>query len=76
MLVVPRKHITSLAEMTPEDETLVGHLYRVAKEIARERGINARGYRTLFNTNRDAGQTVFHLHLRLLGRRGLGWPPG
>jgi histidine triad (HIT) family protein len=76
VLVVPRKHITSLAEMTPEDEALVGHLHRVAKEIAKERGIDARGYRTLFNTNRDAGQTVFHLHLHLLGGRGLGWPPG
>ncbi len=76
VLVVPRRHISSLAEMTPEDKELVGHLHWVAKEIAKQRGIEARGYRTLFNTNRGAGQSVFHLHLHLLGGRGMGWPPG
>jgi len=76
VLVVPRKHISSLAEMKPEDKELVGHLLWVARDIAKQRGIEAKGYRALFNTNRGAGQSVFHLHLHLLGGRGLGWPPG
>lgn len=69
VLVVPKRHIASLAEMTKEDKAVVGHLYWVAREIARERGIEAGGYRTVINTNRGAGQTVFHLHLHLLGGR-------
>jgi histidine triad (HIT) family protein len=67
VLVVPKRHIASLAEMTVADEGLVGHLHWVAKEVARNRGIEAGGYRTVINTNRGAGQTVFHLHLHLLG---------
>jgi histidine triad (HIT) family protein len=76
VLVVPKRHIASLNDLTPEDDQLVGELARRAAAIARERGISAGGYRTVFNTNRDAGQTVFHIHLHLLGGRGMQWPPG
>jgi histidine triad (HIT) family protein len=74
VLVVPREHVSSLNEMT--DPALVGRLLLVAAEIARTEGIAESGYRTVINTNRDAGQTVFHVHLHLLGGRALHWPPG
>ena len=57
-------------------DALLGAMVRCAAAIARERGIDASGYRTVFNTNRDAGQTVFHIHLHLLGGRRMAWPPG
>lgn len=76
VLLVPKRHIASLNDLTPEDDALVGELTRRAAAIARDRGISAGGYRTVFNTNRDAGQTVFHIHLHLLGGRGMHWPPG
>lgn len=76
VLVVPRKHIPSLNELQPEDAALVGYLHLVAAQLAASEGIDQRGYRTLFNTNADAGQTVFHIHLHLVGGRPLGWPPG
>jgi histidine triad (HIT) family protein len=72
LLVVPRKHIASLAGAAPEDEALLGHLLHVAAELARKEGIAERGYRTLINTNREAGQVVFHLHVHVLGGRRLG----
>lgn len=74
--IIPRKHIATLNDLVPEDEPLAGHMINVAKEIARERGIEESGYRTVFNCNRGAGQSVFHIHLHLLGGRSLGWPPG
>ena len=76
ILVVPKRHIASLNDLMPGDDQLVGELNRRAAAIAQERGIDARGYRTVFNTNRDAGQTVFHIHLHLLGGRSMQWPPG
>ncbi len=76
ILVVPRKHIATTLDLAPEDEALVGHLHRVAAELARRRGIADAGFRTVMNCNAAAGQTVFHIHLHLLGGRGLGWPPG
>jgi histidine triad (HIT) family protein len=76
VLVVPRKHIAGLNDLAEEDLPLVGHIHRVAAEVARRRGIAESGYRTLFNTGRGAGQSVFHLHLHLLGGRGMRWPPG
>ncbi len=76
VLVVPKQHIPSLNELSPEHDAIVGELVRRAAKIAQERGISAGGFRTVFNTNRDAGQTVFHIHLHLLGGRHLGWPPG
>jgi len=74
VLVVPREHVASLNEAA--DPALVGRVALFAAEVARKEGIAERGYRTVFNTNADAGQTVFHLHLHLLGGRHLGWPPG
>lgn len=74
VLVVPREHVASLNEA--KDPALVGRIALFAAEIARAEGIAEGGYRTVFNTNADAGQTVFHLHLHLLGGRHLGWPPG
>ena len=76
ILVVPRRHIASLNELSVEDDQLVGELVRRASIIAKERGVSAGGFRTVFNTNRDAGQTVFHIHLHLLGGRSMQWPPG
>jgi histidine triad (HIT) family protein len=76
VLVVPRKHIASLNDLTADDDEIVGELVRRAAAIAKSRGISAAGYRTVFNTNRDAGQTVFHIHLHLIGGRPMNWPPG
>jgi len=74
VLVVPREHVSSLNEA--RDAAMVGRLALVAAEIAQKEGIAEAGYRTVINTNRDAGQTVFHIHLHLLGGRSLSWPPG
>ena len=76
VLIVPRRHIDSLNALGPEDDDLVGEMVRRAAAIAREHGVAATGYRTVFNCNADAGQTVFHIHRHVLGGRGLSWPPG
>jgi histidine triad (HIT) family protein len=76
VLVVPRTHIPTLGDVQPEHEALVGHLHRVAAKLAQDAGHAGIGYRTLFNTNRGAGQTVFHIHLHVLAGRDLHWPPG
>jgi histidine triad (HIT) family protein len=76
VLVVPKRHIESLNDLEAGDDQIVGELVRRAAAIANQRGIAASGFRTVFNTNRDAGQTVFHIHLHLLGGRSLLWPPG
>lgn len=76
VLLVPKRHIASLNDLQPGDDQVVGELVRRAAAIAKERGISAGGFRTVFNTNSDAGQTVFHIHLHLLGGRGMAWPPG
>jgi histidine triad (HIT) family protein len=76
VLIVPRAHIATLNDLSPEDDQLIGELIRRAAAIAKTRGIAAGGFRTVFNTNRDAGQTVFHIHLHLLGGRPMHWPPG
>lgn len=76
VLIVPRRHIASLNDLVPGDDALVGSMFRMAAALAKEQGYHERGYRTVFNTNRDAGQTVFHIHLHLLAGRGLAWPPG
>ena len=76
VLVVPKRHIATLNDLAPGDDQIVGEVVRRAAGIAAERGIAAGGFRTVFNTNRDAGQTVFHIHLHLIGGRSLAWPPG
>ncbi len=76
VLVVPRRHIATLNDLTPADDGLVGSMLRVAADLAKQYGYDARGYRTVFNCNREAGQTVFHIHLHVLAGRGLAWPPG
>jgi histidine triad (HIT) family protein len=76
VLLVPKRHIESLSALEPGDDAIVGEVVRRAAAIAKDRGISAGGYRTVFNTNRDAGQTVFHIHLHLLGGRAMTWPPG
>ncbi|MEM8484361.1 MAG: histidine triad nucleotide-binding protein [Bacteroidota bacterium] len=75
ILIVPRKPIPTLDALEPADEQLVGHLFLVAKKIAKQEGLT-NGYRTVFNCGEEAGQTVFHIHLHLLGGRPLAWPPG
>jgi len=76
VLIVPKRHIATLNDIGTEDDQIVGELIRRAAAIAKERGLSESGYRTIFNTNRGAGQTVFHIHLHLLGGRAMTWPPG
>ena len=76
LLVVPRRHLPSLKEATAEDEPLLGHLFTVAANLARERGLETKGYRTVINNGSGAGQSVFHLHVHVLGGRVFRWPPG
>ena len=76
VLVVPKRHIATLNDLAAGDDQIVGELVRRAAAIAKAKGISAGGFRTVFNTNREAGQTVFHIHLHLLGGRSMHWPPG
>lgn len=76
ILVIPRKHISTTLDVGEEDKELVGHLFTVAAKIAREKGIADSGFRLVMNTNADAGQAVFHVHLHILGGRKMTWPPG
>jgi histidine triad (HIT) family protein len=74
LLVIPRKPLPSLAEAGPEDQELLGHLLLVAAQVARREGLE--GWRTVINSGAEAGQTVFHLHVHVIGGRPLAWPPG
>jgi histidine triad (HIT) family protein len=76
VLIVPKRHIASLDALTPDDDNLVGEMVRRGAAIAAEHGYAESGYRTVFNCNADAGQTVFHIHLHVLAGRRLAWPPG
>ncbi len=76
VLVVPKRHIPTVNDLGPADQELVGEMYLAAQAVAAKEGIAAGGYRTVMNCGEDAGQTVFHLHLHVLGGRALGWPPG
>jgi|LSQX01.3.fsa_nt_gb histidine triad (HIT) family protein len=76
LLVIPRRHIGSLNDLVEADRNLIGHMMTVVGLMARRQGIDRTGYRTVINTNAEAGQTVFHLHIHVLGGRILKWPPG
>jgi histidine triad (HIT) family protein len=76
VLIVPRRHLATLNDLGPGDDTLMGSMVRRASAIANERGYGERGYRTVLNCNQDGGQSVFHIHLHMLAGRGLAWPPG
>ena len=75
-LVIPKKEIRTINDINEEDRSLIGELFIVAKEIAKKEGISEEGYRTIFNCNEHGGQTVYHIHLHVLGGRQLEWPPG
>ena len=76
VLIIPRKHIPTINDLQSGDADEIGHLFLAAKAIAVQEGIDDAGYRVAMNCNEAAGQTVFHLHLHLLGGRQLAWPPG
>ena len=76
ILVIPKRVIVRLGNTTPEDAALLGHLLVVAGQVARERGIAESGFRAVINSGADAGETVPHLHVHVVGGRALGWPPG
>ena len=74
--IIPKKEIPTINDIQDSDKELVGHLFIVAKKIAKKLNIDKDGYRIIFNCNDDAGQTVFHIHMHLIGGRKLLWPPG
>lgn len=76
VLIVPKRRIRTINDIGPGDEELVGKLFSAARHIARDAGIDEAGYRVVMNCNEAAGQTVFHIHLHLLGGRAFNWPPG
>lgn len=76
VLVIPRKHISTSLDLRDEDNAIVGRLFQAANTVAEQKGIAERGFRIVMNCNREAGQTVFHIHLHVLGGRVMQWPPG
>ena len=76
ILVIPKKHISTINDIDESDTEIMGKLYLAAKEIAASEGLSEPGYRTVINCNADGGQAVYHIHLHLLGGRVMGWPPG
>lgn len=76
ILVIPRKHISTTLDIGEGDNPLIGRLFRIAAGIAGEKGIAERGFRLVMNTNAESGQSVYHIHLHLLGGRQMHWPPG
>ena len=75
-LIIPKKHISTLNDLVPEDADIAGKLLLAAGKVAEMEGISEQGYRTVVNCNEHGGQVVFHIHLHLLGGRRMGWPPG
>lgn len=76
VLIIPRKHVATLNDLKPEDDALIGGMFGIARKIASDLGIAVPGYRVVFNCNEQAGQSVWHVHMHLLGGRALKWPPG
>jgi histidine triad (HIT) family protein len=75
-LIIPQKHISTLNDIKPEDNELIGHMFQTAKLLAKENNLSDEGYRLVVNCNAGAGQTVFHIHIHLMGGRRMTWPPG
>ncbi|MCE5195360.1 MAG: histidine triad nucleotide-binding protein [Nitrospiraceae bacterium] len=75
-LVIPKKHISTPLDIKESDNGLIGHMFQIANKIARDKDIADSGFRLVMNCNKDSGQTVFHIHLHLLGGRHMTWPPG
>lgn len=76
VLVIPRKHISTIIDIKDEDMSLLGHLFNVVNVIAAQKEVDKSGFRIVLNCNEEAGQTVFHIHLHVLGGRQMQWPPG
>lgn len=76
VLLIPKKHLSTLLDSTVEDTNLLGHLHLVASRVANQLGLAEKGFRLICNCKEDGGQTVFHLHFHLLGGKPFGWPPG
>ncbi len=76
ILVLPKKHISTVLEAKSEDNELIGYLFQIANKIAKDKGVAERGFRLVMNCNREAGQTIYHIHLHLLAGRIMHWPPG
>jgi len=76
ILIIPKKHISTLLDLEKEDEALIGHIYSVAVQLARDNGIAEDGFRIVSNCNEKGGQSVYHIHFHLLGGRNMQWPPG
>lgn len=76
ILIIPKVHISTLNDLEKTHELLAGKMIKCASDLAKEEGIDSKGYRTVFNCNSDGGQAVYHIHLHLLGGRQLNWPPG
>lgn len=76
ILILPKKHISTILEAGMEDNELIGNMFQSANKIAKNNGVAEKGFRLVMNCNRDAGQTVFHIHLHLLAGRSMHWPPG
>ena len=76
ILIIPKEHIPTLNDLEPKHQNVMGEIFLIVKKLAQELGLAEKGYRTVFNCNRDAGQDVYHIHLHLLGGRQFYWPPG
>jgi len=76
VLIVPKKHMSTTLDITPEDNELIGHFFQIANKIAKDRDVAKRGFRLVMNCNHEAGQSVYHIHLHLLAGRIMHWPPG
>lgn len=75
-LIIPRKHIATLNDINKDDVNVMGHLYWVAKQLAKQQAVDAEGYRVVMNCNQNGGQEIYHVHLHLLAKRQMTWPPG
>lgn len=76
LLIIPKQHVTTINDLQPGDAALAGHMLLTAQKLAATEGIAESGYRLVMNCNREGGQTVYHIHLHLLGGRSMHWPPG